>query len=407
MAFDWTGAQSILAAYLNTANTGAVYSSGYAFSVLRPSVTGGMNVLYETAAGTFSDPITLAAPVPFTTSVSIPIESATKLITCMIALAMVDAGQLNLDSTVHDLFVSVGNPDNWPAGGAVANNGYVVPNVSMRAMLCHAACMPSVYAQPLAIIPGYANLGSPRRTDLPNGLADCMGLYLGTVGSPLTGSFSLQFPQPVPGTTGAPAQGSYYSYESGGYQVFARYASLKMGVEFDSVFRTLIANPLGFASGVTYGTIATGVTNPQAGGGLYCSLDDYNKAVQCILNGGILNGTRILQASSVAQINVNYMGAGQPFAGAVPGILPPPGYWNRDIGFSLGSFVEDPTVIEPHALVSGLYFSDVGALGATVRFIPAINAAIVMWVANGSPMAGVNMVDAVTPEVIRQIQANP
>lgn len=136
-----------------------------------------------------------------------------------------------------------------------------------------------------------------------------------------------------------PGEGWYYSY---GIDVLGRVAEIASEENLDELLETRIFNPLGmtdtgfqvrddqkerFASNYllkddnTYVLLEDGQTSPylepavfqSGGGGLVSTLDDYAKFAQMLLDGGIYNGHRILDETTVKMMTSNRMDADDKF----------------------------------------------------------------------------------------------
>ena len=79
----------------------------------------------------------------------------------------------------------------------------------------------------------------------------------------------------------------------------------------------------------------------SGGGGMVSTIADYSRFTEMLLNGGILEGKRLLSPKTVAYMGANHIG---PAAGVVPGpyYLPGPGF-----GFGLGFAVRTETGVNP------------------------------------------------------------
>ena len=87
----------------------------------------------------------------------------------------------------------------------------------------------------------------------------------------------------------------------------------------------------------------------SGGHGLVSTVGDYLRFCQMMLNGGVLDGTRVLSSKTVQYITTNHLGKDISRAG--PYYLPGPGY-----GFGLGFGIREDDGISPWPGSTGEYF---------------------------------------------------
>ena len=102
------------------------------------------------------------------------------------------------------------------------------------------------------------------------------------------------------------APGTQFFYGGVSMQVGGRVAEVAGGKSWNDLFVEKIATPLGMTSTDFYAYGATG--NPRPAGDGRSTLDDYAKFLQMILNGGELNGLRVLSAKAVEEMHRNQTG---------------------------------------------------------------------------------------------------
>jgi CubicO group peptidase (beta-lactamase class C family) len=152
--------------------------------------------------------------------------------------------------------------------------------------------------------------------------------------------------------------------------VLARFVEVVAGKDFDSVLQERVFEPLGMTGArrwvdeadadrlatlyVPHPATGQAVPTPQAiglgleppamragGHGLICTADDYHRFTQMLLNGGELNGTRILGPRTVRLMTRNHLPGGRDL-----GALSTGGFAETTfdgVGFGLGfAVIEDP-----------------------------------------------------------------
>ncbi|MDQ6420792.1 serine hydrolase domain-containing protein [Paenibacillus sp. LHD-117] len=153
--------------------------------------------------------------------------------------------------------------------------------------------------------------------------------------------------------------GEQWSYSSAGYAILGEVVTRASGVRFEEYVMEKIVRPLGMSR--TFFSVpeelhaevcvinqheASRLTNkesghaPRAGGGIYSTLEDLFRFGQMLLNGGSLDGVRILSRKSVEKLTANALDDGIPgfcWGGKVASMtyglgasLTGPGEWNTE-----------------------------------------------------------------------------
>lgn len=91
----------------------------------------------------------------------------------------------------------------------------------------------------------------------------------------------------------------------------------------------------------------------MGGGGLMSTAHDYARFLQCLLNGGVLDGVRILSPHTVAFMTADHLGAGIPHA---QNPLLPPGH-GFGLGFAVRTAAGEASV---HGSVGSWHWSGIG-----------------------------------------------
>jgi CubicO group peptidase (beta-lactamase class C family) len=261
------------------------------------------------------------------------IASMTKPITASAVMILVDEGKLKLDDPVSkyipsfkDLKVAVAEPKRGAAANAAADEPtpvkyYSVPaerEITIRDLLTHVSGLAS----------GPMSNDSIRRPEIARKPTDTLADYI-----PRLGKSVLEF-QP----------GSRWSYSpQAGFDTLGRIVEITSGMPFDQFLRQRVFEPPGMKDVSFYPTdtleprMVTAYqldpkgkmsknTNPgsmqskvyfMGSGGLITTAEEYAKFAQMLVNGGELNGKRLLSPRTVT-----YMGsvhASDKLEGRVPG----------------------------------------------------------------------------------------
>jgi D-alanyl-D-alanine-carboxypeptidase/D-alanyl-D-alanine-endopeptidase len=198
----------------------------------------------------------------------VAIASASKMVSGLTILRLVDQGFLSLDSTT---------------GGVL---GWTGPQaaITLRQLLSFTSGM-----QPEAPC-----------TSLPNlSLADCV--------------------QAISQMDLVAAPGTRFDYGSTHLQVAARMAEVATGAAWADIFNTQIKAPLGLGSDMTYYTAprqSIGTSNPLIAGGLRATMNEYAKVLSLEFNRGTWQGQRLISDALFTEQGT------EPFPNAVIGNSP-------------------------------------------------------------------------------------
>lgn len=104
----------------------------------------------------------------------------------------------------------------------------------------------------------------------------------------------------------------------------------------------------------------------EAGGaGLVSTAADYARFLQCLLNGGALDGVRMLSPATVRTMTADHLGTIEPYRAGRSGELLPPGH-----GFGLGFAVRTHDGIATQLGSKGLYYW--GGIAGTTFFVDPV-----------------------------------
>ena len=205
----------------------------------------------------------------------VAVASASKLVSGLTLLRLVDQGLLSLDSTTGDVL------------------GWVGPRaaVTLRHMLSFTSGLPTVFT------PGGGGTDCTR--DATVTLAACVDeIGRGGLGWPV---------------------GSRFEYGNTHLHVAARMAEVVAGVGWDAIVGQQLRAPFGWSAEAAYYTAprqAVGTLNPLVAGGLRASMDEYAKLLGVVHNRGTHEGQRLIAAPLVEQIGRD------PYPHAVTGFTP-------------------------------------------------------------------------------------
>jgi CubicO group peptidase (beta-lactamase class C family) len=270
---------------------------------------------------------------PMTKDAVFRIASMTKPVTGVAIMMMMEEGRLRITDPVSkyipsfkDLKVAVAQPQRGAAAGPAADepaklNYYSVPaerEITIRDLLTHVSGLAS----------GQMSNDSIRSTGLSRKPTDTLADYIPRLGKSL-----LEF-QP----------GSRWTYSpQAGFDTLGRIVEITSGQPFDQFLRQRVFDPLGIREAMFYPTpefearMATAyqldpkgkmAKNPNPGGmqskvyfmgsgGLVTTAEEYAKFAQMLVNGGELNGRRLLSPRTVAYMAS--MHASDTLQGRVPG----------------------------------------------------------------------------------------
>lgn len=190
----------------------------------------------------------------YTAETVAPVASASKILSAVVILSLVDDGLIDLDAPVSTYL-----PAEFPPATLRGT-------MTVRQMFSHTAGLPSQ---------------SPFISDLTITLAQCVALI---------GQNTPLLAQP----------GSVFSYGGVSMQIAGRVAEVVSGQSWATLFHERVAAPMGLASTDFNGI---GVTlNPRIGGGARSSANDYIRVLEMLDNRGDFRGTRVLSEASVDEM---------------------------------------------------------------------------------------------------------
>ena len=259
------------------------------------------------------------------------IASMTKPVTGVAIMMMMEEGKLSITDPVskyipsfRELRVAVDEPRRGPAPvdqPADAPKFYTVPatrEVTIRDLLTHVS----------GLVSGPMSNSDIRRPEIARKPTDTLADYV-----PRLGKTALEF-QP----------GSRWAYSAqAGFDTLGRIVEITSGMPFDQFLRQRVFEPLGIKDAAFYPTETLGprlVTayqiNPKGGitknqnssgmqskvyfmgsGGLITTAEEYAKFAQMLVNGGELNGKRLLSPRTVTYMSSVYVP--DTFPGRIPG----------------------------------------------------------------------------------------
>jgi CubicO group peptidase (beta-lactamase class C family) len=184
---------------------------------------------------------------------NVPIASASKWLTAIAVLTLVDEGKLSLDEPI-----SAKLPEFHGAAG----------QITLRQLLSHTSGIPSTQMC----------LGDPRNT-----LKECT---LDISFSPLTN-----------------APGAEFRYGGASFQVAGRLAEIAAGERWNELFKHRVSGPLGIPTTGWFGT------NPLLAAGGWSTGREYARVLRMLAGGGTWNGRRILSDSALARMAHDNVGA--------------------------------------------------------------------------------------------------
>jgi CubicO group peptidase (beta-lactamase class C family) len=193
----------------------------------------------------------------------VSIASASKWLSALVIERLVESGQMSWDDTVAEYFgTDYPNPD--PIKGAI----------TLRQLFSHTSGISAVSAPCLSY--SYRNMT----------LDNCAQAILGM---PLSWT---------PGTM--------FAYGENSMQVAGAMAERATGESWAQLLRSELTRPLGLTQ-TDFGLNQRGAPfpNPIIAGGARSTMADYAKVVQMVLQHGVFNGRRFLQASSIADMQMD------------------------------------------------------------------------------------------------------
>ncbi|MFK7960143.1 MAG: serine hydrolase domain-containing protein [Phycisphaerales bacterium] len=200
----------------------------------------------------------------------IPLASATKWFSGAVIASTLDRGEMQLDAPLSTWLTS------WDVPGKA--------NITLRQAFSHTAGLPSNWP---VLFEGGMTLQE---------VADAAA------------SLPLNY-----------APGTMFGYGGVSMQAAAASAELAAGSDWESLFQSRIAGPLGMLdSGYTeFGA----PENPQVGGGATSTLDDYGSLLRCMVRGGRAeDGSIVLTPEAVAAMLSDQSGSPEVFFSPYPGL---------------------------------------------------------------------------------------
>lgn len=285
----------------------------------------GDEVLYERYFGSYT-PATV-----------VPIASATKWLSGAVVMSAVDSGAISLDTRVAEFVPSFDE-------GLLAD-------ITVRQCFSHSSGLPGDSAllnQPGLSLQAFADA------------AAASGLRTDGAGNEV-----------VPGTD--------FCYGGASMQVAGAVVENATGEAFESLLQSRIAGPLGMT-----GTSFPAGAEPRVAGGIRSNARDYARFLRMLLNGGELEGVRVLSEGSVAAMNSAQIGA-VTVSCTPPGVPP-------TFSYGVGTWLD-------FSAAEGQLLADATSPGA-FGFNP--------WIVEERELLGVFMIQSSNAEVtplVRQIQA--
>lgn len=183
----------------------------------------------------------------------VAVASASKVVSGLVLLRLVDQGFLSLDATTGSVL-------GWSGPQA---------DITLRHLLSFTSGLPT----------GTIPAAAPCINDAGVTLADCV--------------------REIADVTPVAAPGMRFDYGSTHLHVAARMAEVVTGATWNEVFAAQIGRVLGLPDEVTYFTAprqAVGTTNPLVAGGLRASMDEYGRMLSVVFQRGTWQGQRLAAA---------------------------------------------------------------------------------------------------------------
>ncbi|HVU95984.1 MAG TPA: serine hydrolase domain-containing protein [Puia sp.] len=130
--------------------------------------------------------------------------------------------------------------------------------------------------------------------------------------------------------------GTVFHYSNAGLQIAGAVLEKIGGASFETLFAERIARPLG----MTNTDFGRGAVAMPAGGG-YSTAEDYIRFLEMILNKGVYRGVRVLSEESVAEMQVNRLGADVRIA------YTPAEHGGAGVGYGYGEWIMGEAVSSP------------------------------------------------------------
>ena len=283
--------------------------------------------------------------IPMKTDAIFWVASMAKPVTSVAAMRLIDEGALDLTAPVasylpelKDMQVAIETVDAATGASTLIFEPVKRP-MTLRNLLQHTSGLAYPHEGNTAVHKLYARATFRRDATLAEFVASLAGLPL------------------------AHQPGEVWEY-SWGVDVLARVVEVASGQSFDQFLQGHIFNPLGMVDTGFHVPEAKlsrlvdpppsgrpalwDVTKPpklfSGGGGLVSTAEDYLRFCQMLLNGGELEGVRILAPQSVQQMTTGSLSPDTHFAGIVGGFLGPRWGSSWGLGFAVRT---DPSSILP------------------------------------------------------------
>lgn len=213
----------------------------------------------------------------YSLATTLPTASSVKWISAAVVMSVVDSGQLSLDSTTGQVL------------GWAGEKG----TITLRQLFSHTS--------------GFRDAPCLSQTSIT--LAECV--------DQIYQFETLAFP---------PGSGFYYG--GAGMQVAGRMCEVATGQSWTSLFNARVRSPLGMTA-TAFTPIGT--PNPRVAGGAQTRALEYISMLRMFLNGGTINGARVLSQASVDAM-LRDQTAGAPLVYAPPSL-------NAFLGYGVGNWL--------------------------------------------------------------------
>lgn len=248
----------------------------------------------------------------FNENTSIPIASATKLLSGIAIMTLVDDGLIDLDAPVSTYL-----PVEFPAGTLKGS-------MTVRQMFSHTAGLP-----------GQSQFISDNTITLEEAVR----------------RIGAQTPLIAP-------PGTEINYGGVSMHVAGRVAEVVTGQSWVALFNERVATPLAL-TGTAYDGLGV-PTNPRIAGGARSSVEDFSHVLEMLAHGGVYEGVQVLSAQAVQTILADQTN------GAAVGSLPDG--VDLYLGYGIGNWIELRDAISN----APLEFTSPGAFGTTPWVNPAL-----------------------------------
>jgi len=253
---------------------------------IRPSLSGA-----SLAAGTDSLTSHIHHAGDFDDDTVVSLASASKLLSGLVILRLVDRGLIDLDAPVSDYLAEFSD-----AKGAM----------TMRQLFSHTAGLPgnrdgNLQPEPDLVILNDDSLSLAESVSL---IACCVEMI------------------------GAP--GEQFSYGGFSMQVAGRVAEVVAGADWEALVERELSGPLALSTIDFQGLGAT--RNYRIGGSARASLRDYRRVLEMLANGGVYRGQRFLSDAAMATLLDDQM-SGKPV------VYAPPTIQELELGYGFGGWL--------------------------------------------------------------------